>query len=287
MPARPAPAAYRPTDPDALLHALQCHSFGYFVHETNPCNGLVLDKTAPGWPASIAAVGMALTAWPVGVERGLATRAEAVRRTLATLRFFHDSDQSGGAGATGHRGFYFHFLDMASGARARGSELSSIDTALLIAGVLAARAYFAGDDAEEAEIRRLAAALNERVEWDWMLDGGPTLSHGWTPERGFLPWRWRGYDESLILQLLALGSPTHAIPATAYDAWTASFRWRTVYGIDYLHAGPLFVHQLSHVWVDLRGLRDAFMRAHDCDYFDNSRRATQAQRKRPATASCE
>jgi hypothetical protein len=275
-----------PTDPtlttpelDEFLHRLQHNSFGYFVHEVDRSNGLVLDKTAPGWPASIAAVGMALSAYPVGVRRGFLSRDEAIERTLATLRFLAASDQSGSAASSGHRGFYFHFLDMQSGSRAWNCELSSIDTALLIAGVLVNAAFFDAGTQPEAEIRRLAQQLYERVDWAWMLAGRDTLCHGWTPESGFLPFHWQGYDEALILYLLALGSPTHAIKPASYQAWCRSYQWKEVEGISHLHAGPLFVHQMSHIWCDFRGIRDDFMRAHDCDYFENSRRATQVQQR--------
>ena len=265
-----------------LLRHLQASSFGYFVHEVNRANGLVLDKTEEDWPSSIAAVGMALTAYPVGVHRHFMDRAEAVERTLTTLRFFAASEQSTAVDATGYKGFYYHFLHMGSGKRAWQSELSSIDTAIFIAGALTAAAYC--DDAtspDEAEIRSLATMLYERVEWDWMLQGEKTLCHGWRPEpeAGFIHYRWEGYDEALVLYLLALGSPTHGIGAECYDAWCESYEWKTVYGIDYLYAGPLFTHQLSHVWVDFRVIRDAFMRDKGIDYFENSRRATQVQQQ--------
>ncbi len=264
-----------------LLRQLQKNSFDYFTHEVNPANGLILDKTEEDWPASIAAVGMALTAYPVGVERGFIGREEAVDRVLATLRFFATSEQGTAIDATGCRGFYYHFLHMGSGKRAWHSELSSIDTAILIAGALAAAVYFDRATDREGEIRSLARMLYERVEWDWMLAGAETLCHGWRPEAdaGFLAYRWEGYDEALILYLLALGSPTHPIGPEAYAAWCRTYEWKTIYGIDYLYAGPLFVHQLSHVWVDFRAIRDGFMRDKKSDYFENSRRATQIQQE--------
>ena len=262
-----------------MLRTIQRESFGYFVHEVNASNGLVADKTATDWPASIAAVGMALTAYPIGVERGLMAREHAVRRTLTTLRFFIASEQSESPTATGLRGFYYHFLDMQTGQRAWRSELSSIDTALLIAGVLAAAEYFQADTAEECELRALADAMYRRIDWPWMCNGSPALSHGWKPEAGFLPWYWKGYDEAMILLLLALGSPTHPLAPDAWATWLAPCAWQEVEGIEYLHAGPLFIHQMSHVWVDFRSLRDAFMRAHESDYFENSRRATQVQQR--------
>jgi hypothetical protein len=268
-----------PLSDSELLRHLQESSFGYFVHEVNRDNGLVLDKTEEDWPASIAAVGMALTAYPVGVARHFISRAEAVERTLTTLRFFATSQQSSAPDATGYRGFYYHFLHMQSGKRAWLSELSSVDTAIFIAGALAAAAYFDADSSDEQEIRALARQLYERIEWDWMLQGGETLCHGWKPEAGFLSYRWEGYDEALILYLLALGSPTHAIPPSSYAAWCSTYEWKEIYGIGHVYAGPLFIHQLSHVWVDFRGMRDAYMRDHDSDYFENSRRATQVQQQ--------
>ncbi|MEO6277688.1 glucoamylase family protein [Roseateles sp.] len=261
------------------LRRLQRNSFDYFVNEVNPANGLVLDKTASDWPASIAAVGMALTAYPVGVERGFIERSEAIDRTLATLRFLAASEQSDSPEATGYKGFYYHFLHMQTGRRAWRCELSSIDTALLIAGALAAGEYFDGDAADEVEIRALVKHLYERIDWAWMLHGGDTVCHGWKPESGFLAYRWEGYDEALILYLLALGSPTHPIDARCYDAWCNTYAWKSIYGIDLLYAGPLFIHQMSHIWCDMRGIRDQFMRKHDCDYFENSRRATLVQQQ--------
>ncbi len=261
------------------LRRLQRHSFDYFVYEVNRGNGLVLDKTAPDWPASIAAMGMALTAYTVGAERLFISRAEAAERTLTTLRFLAASEQSDSPQATGYKGFFYHFLDMQTGRREWNSELSSIDTALLIAGALAAAQYFDGTAADEAEIRALAKMLYERIDWAWMLEGKQTICHGWTPEQGFLPYRWEGYDEALILYLLALGSPTHPIAPASYDAWCRTYEWKEIYGFHLLYAGPFFIHQMSHIWCDFRGVRDAFMREHDCDYFENSRRATYVQQQ--------
>jgi hypothetical protein len=272
-----------PTDKELLtngvLRRLQRNSFEYFIKESDPGNGLILDKTAPDWPASIAASGMGLTAYIVGVQRGFIDRIDAARRTLTALRFLARSPQGDAADATGYKGFYYHFLHFRTGRREWGCELSSIDTALLIAGVLAAAEYFDGAGADEAEIRELARWLYERVDWSWMLAGGKTLCHGWRPEQGFLPYRWQGYDEALILYLLALGSPTHPIEAECYEQWCRTYEWKSIYGIEFLYAGPLFIHQLSHIWCDFRGLRDRFMAAHDCDYFENSRRATIVQQQ--------
>lgn len=275
--------AMNPLDDDTLdartLRRLQRLSFDYFVMEVNGENGLVLDKTAPDWPASIAAIGMALSVYPVGVQRKFMAREEAAQRTLTTLRFFASSEQGAAPDATGYKGFYYHFLQMDSGRRAWHCELSSIDTALLIAGALTAGEYFDGANAAEAEIRALAALLYERVDWAWMLNGGNTICHGWKPESGFLPYHWEGYDEALILYFLALGSATHPIGPECYEAWSSTYEWRRIYDLDVLHAGPFFIHQMSHIWCDFRGIRDAFMRAHDSDYFENSRRATLIQQR--------
>jgi len=263
----------------ATIHLLQEESFSYFLHETNRRNGLVRDKTKRGWPASIAAVGMALTAYPVGVERGFIARDEAVRRVLATLRFFWKAPQGRGTNANGYKGFYYHFLDMATGRRAHRSEVSTVDSALFLAGALTAAAYFQRDDAGDQEIRALADGLYRRADWKWAMGRGATVTHGWRPERGLMRYRWEGYDEALILYVLGLGSPTHPLPEESYAAWLSTYEWREIYGMEQVAAGPLFVHQLSHLWIDFRGIRDAYMRERGIDYFENSRRATLAQQR--------
>jgi hypothetical protein len=264
---------------DATLGNLQRATFQYFVKETNPANGMVPDNTRLGSHASIAAIGFALTAYTVGVERGYTTRAAAIERTLATLRFFRDSEQSEEADATGYKGFYYHFLYMDTGRRAWKSELSTVDSAFLLAGMLAAAAYFDGAASEEREIRAIAEELYARADWAWMLNDGESISMGWKPERGFLRYRWEGYTEALILYVLALGSPTHPIPAESYTAQASKYRWKRLYGQELLYAGPLFIHQLSHMWIDFRGIQDAFMREVGIDYFENTRRATFVQQQ--------
>ena len=277
---RPMSDRTRPTPADVrLIDDIQRSAFRYFLDETNEANGLVRDKSCPDWPASIAAVGLGLTAYPIGVERGFVTRIEAVERTLTTLRFFWRSKQGPDPDATGHMGFYYHFLDMKSGRRVWQCELSTVDSALLLGGMLTAAAYFDGDAPAEREIRDLAERLYTRVDWRWAQNGGATVTHGWTPESGFLPYRWEGYDEALLLYLLGLGSPTHPLPAESYRAWVSTYEWKTAYDIQYLYAGPLFTHQLSHVWIDFRRIQDAFMREHGIDYFENSRRATCVQQQ--------
>ncbi len=237
------------------------------------------DSTRSGSPSSITAVGLALTAYTVGVERGFISREDAVERTLTTLRFFWNSPQGEEPDATGYKGFFYHFLDMESGRRAWRCELSTIDTTFLLAGGLAAAAYFDRDTPEEREIRELADALYRRADWRWAQNGEATVTHGWKPESGFLRYRWKGYNEAILLYALGLASPTHPLPRESYEAWTRTYRWRKLYGLEFLYAGPLFIHQLSHVWIDFRGIQDEFMRAKRIDYFENSRRATYAHRE--------
>jgi hypothetical protein len=280
-PAPPNPKALAPTDANvaSLIERAARHAFGYFEDNTDPVSGLVLDSTQPDSPCSITGVGMALTAYPIAVERKWMTRAQGVAITLRTLRFFADADMSGTPHSTGHRGFYFHFLDMRTGTRAWKSELSSIDTAFLIAGVIAAAAYFDRDTAHENEIRATAKMLEERVDWAWMRNCDGAICHGWKPERGFLRYHWVGYSEALLMYALALGSEHHPVPVSTWDEWLKGYRWRRIYGHEHLAAGPLFIHQYSHMWVDFRGIQDAFMRERGIDYFENSRRATLVQRE--------
>ena len=261
------------------LDTLQRNTFEYFLKESNPANGLVPDNTRPGAPSSIAAVGLALACYPVGAERGFITRADAIQRTLTSLRFFRDSRHSEESTATGYKGFYYHFLDMRTGERTWNSELSTIDTTYLLAGGLLAAAYFDRDTNDEREIRSTAVDLYHRADWQWAQNGALTVSHGWKPERGFLRYRWEGYNEALLLYVLGLGSPTHPLPNDSYAAWTASYRWKKLYGIEFLYAGPLFIHQLSHVWIDFRAIQDDVMRGRGLDYFENSRRAAHVQRQ--------
>jgi hypothetical protein len=263
---------------DALLSRLQRDSFNYFQHEVNPANGLVKDKTADGWPASITAVGLALASYPVAVERGFMKRSEAVERTLATLRFFWNSPQGEQPDATGYKGFYYHFLDMKTGRRVWSCELSTIDTAFLLAGGMAAAAYFQGSGPEE-EIRDLADRLYRRADWRWAQNGGLAISQGWRPEKGFIRSNWEGYNEGLLLYILALGSPTHPLPRESYNAWCETYKWKKIYGHEMIYAGSLFIHQFSHIWVDFRGIRDEPSRKYNLDYFENSRRATYIQQE--------
>ena len=267
------------TSDAALLAALQRGAFDFFWLEANPTNGLIRDRTQTHSKCSIAAVGFGLSALPIGVAHGWVTRTAAAQRVALTLRTFAQGRQAvGETGVIGYRGWYYHFLEMDTAQRAWKCELSSIDTALFLAGALDAAAYFDQPrDPVETEIRATTDRLIRRVDWRWMCDGGDTLTMGWHPERGFLASRWRGYNEAMILYLLALGAPEHPLPPSSWQAWTKTYRWQTNYGIAHVPFPHLFAHQYSHCWVDFRGIADAPMRKHRLDYFENSRRATLAQ----------
>ncbi len=265
--------------PDAeLLDRLQCAAWSYFPASTSTSTGLALDNSRANAPVSIASVGFALASCPVAVNRGWIGRTEGCAYCLKVLRFFRDSEQGDGPEATGYKGFYYHFLDQHSGKRIWRSELSMVDTALLIAGALMASQYFGGSDADEVELRALVRMLYERIEWNWAQDGHQTIWQGWKPECGFLHYGWEGYSEAMVLYALALGSPTHPV-GDCYEAWTSTYQWENIYDQDVLYAGPLFVHQFSHAWLDLRGIRDEFMRGKRSDYFENSRRTVLVQRE--------
>lgn len=261
-------------DEEALVDEIQRDSFCFFSEHVNPANGLVCDSTQPDAPASIAAVGFALSSYPIAVDRGWLSRRDACSHTLAALRFFRNADQSGAVDGVGYHGFFYHFLDMQTGRRAGSSELSTIDTALLVAGMLVCAQYFDADTDAEREIRETSALIYARIDWQWAQDGQATLTMGWTPESNFLQERWIGYNEALILYVLALGSPTLPIGTDAYSQWLAGYHWRRSGDHDYVYAGPLFIHQFPHIWIDFRKIQDSFMVAKGIDYFENSRRAT-------------
>ncbi len=253
----------------AFLDTLEQRTFHYFWDLANT-NGLVPDRAPSPSFSSIAAVGFGLTAYPIGVERGYVTRDQARQRVLTTLRFFWTTAQ-------GYKGFFYHFLDMTTGARYQTVELSTIDTALLLAGVLACQSYFDGADTSEVAIRAVADSIYARTDWQWAANHPPAIALGWTPEHGFIPYDWRGYNEAMLVYILALGSPSHPADPAAWTAWTSTYQWGTFASQTYLGFAPLFGHQYSHVWIDFRGIADPYMRAHASDYFENSRRATYAQ----------
>lgn len=275
MPPKPRPQDFS----DQKIETLQRLTFDYFLKETNPQNGLVPDSTRQGSPCSITATGFALAAYPIGVERGFIKRTDAIERVLTTLRFFWTSPHGPEPDATGYKGFYYHFLDMKTGRRVLNSELSTIDSTFSIAGALTAAEYFNGDNDNEREIRTLAGEIYARADWRWAQNGGMTVTHGWRPESGFIKYRWEGYNEALILYILALASPTYPIAPESYQEWARTYEWTALYGHEFLYAGPLFIHQLSHMWIDFRGIQDEFMRSKAIDYFENSRRAVYIQQQ--------
>jgi len=275
----PTPSTQITPRQTAFLDTLQHRTFLWFWEQTNHNTGLTPDR----WPtksfSSVAAIGYALTAYPIGVERGYVTRAQAAERTLNTLRYMYRAPQGpDSAGVTGYKGFFYHFLDMETGKRFEQVELSTIDTALLLAGALFGQSYFDGADQTESSIRAYADSLYLRADWQWIRPNAPLVSMGWHPESGFIPHDWRGYDEGMILYVLALASPTYPIDPSAWKQFTSTYRWDTFHGYEHVNFSPMFGHQYSHVWIDFRGIRDEYMREKGIDYFENSRRATQSQR---------
>lgn len=293
----PAPKGARtalaPMTEAAFSEELSERTFRYFWDTTDTKRCLAPDR----WPSnpfsSIAATGFALTAYGIGAERGHVTRAEAAARTRDCLRFYWSAPQGPDvAGATGYKGFFYHFLKNDDGTRFRNVELSTVDTSLLLGGVLFAQSYYDRNDAVEAEIRDLAEKIYARVDWRWAqrnatgtqatnLPNSHGITMGWKPEAGWESHDWVGYNEGMLVYILALGSPTHAVGKDAWDkGWAAQLEkdWGTYYGQEHLQFEPLFGHQYSHIWVDFRGIQDAFMRGKGIDYFENSRRATLSQR---------
>lgn len=280
-----AQAQYKLTPGDnAFLDSLERDTFGFFWQTANPQNGLIPDRAPTPSFCSIASVGFGLTAYLVGVERGYITRNQAAERTLTTLRFFAQAPQSDkAAGVAGYKGFFYHFLDMKTGERFKQVELSTIDTALLLGGILSSQTYFDKNTPTETEIRRLAEQIYDRVDWVWFQHKNgpasrPFVSMGWHPETGFIRNDWTGYNEAMLLYVLALGSPTHSVDTAVWPAWTKTYQWKTFYGQTHVNFDPLFGHQYSHIWIDFRGIQDPYMRAKGLDYAENSRRATYANR---------
>ena len=260
----PAGAPYEGTD-EQLLDEIQRAAFRFFWDEASPNTGQVKDRALANGNdskkmSSIAATGFGLTSLCIGDRREYGKRAEILERVRKTLKFLADD-------LPNEHGFFYHFIHMDSGQRWEKCELSSIDSSLLYCGVLTARQYFA-----DQEIKDLATKIYERVKWPWMLNSGPTLSMGWHPESGFLNARWEHYCELMMIYLLAIGSPTHPIPPSSWNAWT---RPKIKYqGIEYISGNdPIFTHQYSHAWFDFRSKRDAY-----ADYFENSVKATKAHK---------
>ena len=264
---------------DEFLEYVQQTSFDYFWYGANPANGLVPDRTATGSPCSIAAVGFGLTAIGIGIDHGWITRTQGVARVLTTLNTFLQGPQGTNAsGVIGYKGWFYHFLNMNDALRAGGNELSSIDTALLLAGVIYARQYFDGPGPGETSIRSMADALCNRVDWNFMSRGTDAVAMGWQPATGFSTFgNWIGYNEAMILYCLGLGAASNPLPASAWTRWTSGYTWGTYYGQTFMPFSPLFGHQYSHCWMDFRRMADPYMTSHNSTYFENSRRATLAQ----------
>jgi hypothetical protein len=268
-------------DGDPVINNLQRRTFRFFWDTTNKQNGMAPDRFPSPSFASTAAVGFALTAYVVGADRGFVSRSQARLRTLRTLRFLESMPQGPDeTGMGGYKGFFYHFVHMHNGQRFGTTELSTVDTALLLGGVLLSQSYFDRDTRSEREIRELAEKIYGRVDWKWAQNRPPMLSHGWRPESGFLRFDWRGYNEGMLMYLLALGSPTHPIEPEAWTAWMSTYKdtYGKFGGQEFLSFGPHFGHQYSHVWIDFRGIMDDFNREKGFDYFENSRRASYAQR---------
>lgn len=273
---------YIPTkDEAAFLDTLQYKSFLFFINEINPENGLVKDRTTEESASSIAAVGWGVAVWAIGAEHNWITREKAAALTLDLVRFLNNSEQSVKPDATGYNGFYYHFLNMKTGKREWNSELSTIDTAFLLAGIRFATQYYNRDNEAEKEIRELGDKLTNRVNWDWtVIEKSENKGHegliamAYSPEEGLGDFGWFGYTEALYLYVLAAGTNLSS-PMKAYDAWLSGYDWKETYeGLAHVIFPPLFGHQYSHMFIDFRGLADKYMREKGIDYFENSRRAT-------------
>lgn len=282
--AAPARAATVETT-DAILDSLQYGAFRFFWDQANPANGLIRDRSQVGSPCSIASQGFGFSTICIAVDHGWVSRADAAARVRLALQTLWNGPQGTAVnGMMGYKGLFYHFLDLNTGLRTWSSELSTIDTALLLAGILDARQYFDGADPVETEIRTLADQIWQRVDWTFVqtcTSCCPAIWMGWKPESGFSGFgAWFGYNEAMIMYLLAIGSPTHPIPGCAWSVWTAGYSgdWNTFYGYTYLTFAPLFGHQYSHCWIDFQLYNDAVMSAQGYTYFENSRRATYAQR---------
>jgi hypothetical protein len=269
---------------EQMLDSIQQKTFQFFMGEHHPDWGIVKDRTMVWAPASIASTGFALPCFAIGAERKWITREEAAEITLNTLKFFFSSVQGDAKDATGYKGFYYHFLKMDTGKREWNCELSSVDTGLLMMGIIFARNYYNLDNEAERQIRELAEKLIGRVEWDFMMmpDAGRfanTISMAWTPEKGQHDRGWAGYNEALFLYVLAAGSGMKEAEKS-YNAWLSTYSWETPYeGLSHVAFPPLFGHQFSQAFIDCRGLVDSYMKENGISYFENSRRATYVQRQ--------
>jgi hypothetical protein len=269
-------------DEEIMLDSIQQKTFLFFVNEHHPEWGIVKDRAASWAPSSIAATGFGIPSLAVGVERNWISRDKAAQITLNMLNFYKNSEQSADTAAAGYRGFYYHFHKLDTGTRAWNCELSSVDTGLLLMGVIFSRNYYNTDSEVEKQIRETATFLLERVDWNFMEMPGKgefahTISMGWYPETGLHHMGWLGYNEALFLYVLAAGSGMENVKRS-YNAWLKSYKWNTPYkGFSHAAFPPLFGHQFSHAFIDFRGIADSYMQKKGIDYFENSRRATYVQ----------
>lgn len=258
---------------------LKKRTFNFFMEQVDEPTWSIPDRFPTHRFTSISATGFGLAAYLVGIENGYISREEGANRVLQTLRWYWNAPQGAdSSGVSGYKGFFYHFLEYGTGHRYKQVELSTVDTGLLMAGILACMSYFGSDNEIENEIRSLADSLYLRVEWDWAMDGRDAMTLGYHPESGFIDWEWRGYSEAMILVLLGMGSPTHPIPDSSWEVWCSSYKWDNFYGYDYIQFAPLFGHQFSHMFIDFRGIQDNYTTEKGIDYFENSRRATLANR---------
>ena len=258
------PLAWAGPDPQdtKLLNKVEKDSFQYFIRLSDKVSGLTRDSSRSGSPASISATGFALAAIAIGESKGWIAHEDAVSQLRKTLRTLLTK--------AGHKkGFFYHFLDLKSGRRVWSSEASSIDTALLIAGALVAGEYYPGTD-----IQRMAHRLYERVDWRWMMNGSDFICMGWKPETGFLPYYWDSYNELILLHALAIGSPSHPVPAKAWHQWARNEDTYNGKTIVYSYTGSLFTYQFAQAFIDFKNLSDGGI-----NYFENSRLATIANRE--------
>jgi hypothetical protein len=260
------------------LEELEHRTFNWFWDLVDK-NYQVPDRHPQRNFSSVAATGFGLTAYCIGAERKYITREQAASRVLNTLQFLWNAPQGGGkAGFTGFHGFFYHFLDHENGLRFKNVELSTIDTGLLMAGVISVMSYFDKDNETENAIRKVADDLFRRVEWSWFLNEKKNLSMGYHPEKGFIKAEWIGYNEAMVLLIMAMGSPTHPIPADCWERWCAPYEWATFQEQEHVNFEPLFGHQYSHMYIDFKGIQDPYMQQKGIDYFENARRATYANR---------
>lgn len=263
----------------AFTEDLKRRTFDYFWEVADTVTWQTDDRYPTHQFTSIAATGFALPAYIIGAANGYISREQAAGRVVNVLEWLWKSRQgSDPEGTTGYRGFFYHFLNYGSGTRYQKVELSTIDTGLLMAGILTCQSWFDRNTETEERIRRLADSLFLRVEWDWAMNGRESMSMGWLPEQGFLPATWNGYNEAMILLLMAMGSPTHQLSGNSWNTWCKTYSWDNYYGQEHINFSPLFGHHYSHMFIDFKGIRDEYLRSRGIDYFDNARRATLSNR---------